>query len=212
MIPSIRVDVDVRPLVLAMEDFQREQAPFATSRALNDVALKAVVGEQEAMRQNFTIRRPWVLLGIKVLKYSNKKDDPLEVRLGILDDRAFLVKFEKGGMKTPLGFNLSLPSELPGVSKMTVIPASLRPRAFGQWENRRGNARTFVILNGPGAGIWQRTGSGPRQVRMLWSFKQHARIAPLLGYAEMAQATADKWFRERFYVRMDEALATARLK
>jgi hypothetical protein len=209
----VSILIDIAPIVAAMEDFQREQAPFAASRAVNDVADMAVMGERAAMQTNFTIRRPWVLNGVKVLRYSNKKDEggPYAV-LGIADDRAFLNKFEQGGVKTPRGANLAMPTTAVRPSLTDIAPGNLRPRAFGTWQNRRGNDRTFIILTGPGAGIWQRVGRGANAIRMLWSYKQAAMIAPLLKFEETARGVIDKWFRTRFYLRMDEALKTARLK
>lgn len=212
MIPAVIVSIDVSALVAAMTDLQREQAPFATSRAVNDLANMAVAGVQETMKTNFTIRRPWVLGGIFVRKYSNKKDDPLEAILAIRDDRAFLAKFEDGGVKLPRGKNLALPAEIPGVTKASVVPAGSRPRAFGQWQNRRGNERTFIILEGPGAGIWQRYGPSRGQIRQLWSYRSSARIDKLLHMGETSRGVVEEWWKERFYIRMDEALATSRLK
>lgn len=212
MIPavSITIELDAEKLIGGMTDLMREQVPYATSRAVNDVALMIQQGEREAMKQNFNIRRQWVLDGVRIIQFSNKGQDPITAILDIAPDRSFLNKFEEGGMKTPRGANIAMPTDTVRPSPADVVASALRPKSFGLSGTGKGDRRTFIIGSGPGAGIWQRTGPGPRDIRMLWSFKQSARIGAMLGFRTTARQQAERWWDARFAARFDEAMASAR--
>jgi hypothetical protein len=224
MIPNLVITVDIAPLVYDLEQIHQDQIPFAASRAINDVAGIVQKGQREAMAVNFTIRKPWVLNGIAVTHWSTKKDPggPYAI-IEILPDRAFLAKFEDGGTFTPQGKNFALPTAAVRPTKLDIAPNSIRPQALGSWRQPRGgNQRTFWIASGPGAGLWQRIGNDapggahqhPRRtaIKMLWSFKQSRRINAILGMKQRAQGLIAQWFNQRFYVRLDEAIKTAKPK
>ena len=62
------------------------------------------------MRKRFTIRRAYVLQGVKFSKFSTKRD--LEAIVEIDPTREFLFKFEEGGTVRPRGTRLAVPDEV----------------------------------------------------------------------------------------------------
>ncbi len=191
------------------------QVPFAAALALNRTAEEFQQAQQQGLQQRFTIRRPWVLQGIKIDNADRATKTKLEVIVKVDPSRDFLDKFEQGGVKTARsGGNLALPETKgpnAGFAPGQVIPASQRPRALlaagglgtyvrqGETHSRDSHSRTgvFVLTTSRGTGIFRRVGqgSGSRITRLYWLVPR-ASIRPRLGF----MATADEVVTRRWPV------------
>jgi hypothetical protein len=213
MIPTVSIHVDVAPLIAELEVALQDQVPFAASQAINDTAKKIRDGEQEHLKGQMVIRHLWVARGIQVLRWSNKKDEggPYAV-IGILPEQGRLLdKFQAGGTKSPRGTNLAVPTIATQPSKQDIPSLALRPSKLSiDPETRKGNSRTFIIDKGPGAGLWQRVGPGPRGIRLLWKWQKSVRIPAILQFGTRAEPLLLTWFKLAFWKRLDEAIATRR--
>jgi len=176
-------------------DMLERQIPFAAMKSLNEMATSFQDAERQGISARMTIRRPWVLQGVKIERGDFATKDKLSVRVHVDESRGFLDKFEPGGARTPItSRSLSVP-EGARVSKQATIPQGLRPKALGfreisgaslathaaQLRDRRlkggvlrgafrvyeGDKRTFLIQTSSGTGvILQRVGrSGGRMVK-----------------------------------------------
>lgn len=215
---SVKISVDVGPMVQWLNDLQTNQVPFATSRAVNDLAKEVQTAIQEGIRERFTIRREWVLQGIKITKFSDKRDDPIMATIEIPPDHRFLNKFEEGDTKYPrFGTHIAVPTSAIS-TKTGIVPMGMRPKAFGFQEvstksgavQIKGSQRTFILLNTASPGIYQRTGPGKRALRMLYKFFSSVPTPRSLHFREGAQRVCTERFRFIFKKRLDEALASAR--
>jgi hypothetical protein len=157
------------------------------------------------------------------------------VVLDRLNKRGMLPSLSEGGENEsgPWG-PVAVPTQALRPSKASVIPRSLYPRALklvnaapailtrkgrGKKSQRLGAFRTTtgtVQVFGKArtwatpAGVYQRTGPGPHDIRKLWTYVDHAEIPRRVPYHEIAQDVADKWFGTLFERRLAAALATAR--
>lgn len=124
------VTIDTRKFTAALKDIQESQLPFATMKAMNESAIKGQDAERLRMQSEFTIRRPWVLQGVKINRGDFATKRKLEVRVSVDADRDFLNKFEFGTPKTPRdGKAIAVPIEARR-NKATLVADSAKPRAF----------------------------------------------------------------------------------
>ena len=213
-----------------LEQLFTDQLPFATSVAINRTAKAVQAAIQAHMQQTFTIRRPWVLQGITIPRFSDKTDTPIAVSIEIDPKRAFLGKFEAGGVKTGSPtLPIAIPSTALRPDLSAVPPLALYPKNLGLVARRgvvgiraphshltkrgvlqtQGKARTFVLdqtmIGVSVAGVYQRTGPGKHDIRLLWSYKDRIPIPAVLRFA----ATAEETVRAEWPAIYQEAFAMA---
>lgn len=138
------------------------QLPFATARALNDVAVGFQQDERAVIQREFTIRRPWVLQGVKINRGDFATKTKPEVTIRIDPSRDFLGKFEQGGTRVPRQGHKGLSVPLAARRNLaTVIPRGMRPKAFnfkalstkGGKRILKGDKGTFLIQKADGSGV-----------------------------------------------------------
>ena len=215
----MRIDVDTNAAEVArsLRFLFRDQIPFATSVAINDTTKGIQAVQREGMKRRFTIRRAYVLQGVKISKFSTKRD--LEAHIEIDPSRGFLFKFEEGGTVRPRGTRFAVPDEVRR-TKTGVVSRVLRPRSLGfkrsgsgpRGEVFRGKKRTFMIRRPDGTGaIFQRFGRRrATRLRMLFSFTPKAKIEPMLEFEVTAQAVFQENFARNFEAAFDRAVLSAR--
>lgn len=232
----ITLRIDMAGLTESITTFQ-DQIPFATSLALNRVANAAQQAERAGISERFTIRRPWVLQGVKIETRDRATKRNLEVSIGIDAQRSFLSKFEVGGLKVPIGESKSIAVPEVGVRPdiSAIVPKSKRPRAFNfvRRAPRRpsdfavfeGSQHTFLIQSGDGSGlIFQRTGKGSNRdrsvkagaggrdenVKLLYVLTPHVRIPAELEFATTVELVVREQFAQIFAQAFEEAKASPR--
>ena len=152
--------------------------------------------------------------------------------------RDILSIFEEGGMKTSPdpAFPMAIPSTnirptFTASAPRALYPVNLglRPRraiaggykyprrhtTSGGIEQLKGSRRTFVLdpLTMQGVKVWgvyQRTGKGKHDVRLLWTYKQRLTVPALLGFQKTAEAVVDATWQENFSAAFDNAMRTAK--
>lgn len=211
----IQIRCDIEAFKKVFTDAEKEQIPYATSRSLNITAKEAQAALQGAMRQNFIIRRPWVLQeGVKIKHFSDKRDNPMYTRIEVGEKADFLEKFETGGTKTPRSSaNLAVPIAA-RPSKSAVVPPhlwikSLQLHPVGK--TVRGNEHTFVMQTRSGRkGIFQRTGPGKRDYVLLYWLTPSVPIPPALHFEETIRRVVEERWPKNFEQFFAEAMRTAR--
>lgn len=148
-----------------------------------------------------------------------------------------LAKFEEPGQKESLDptFPIAVPTVNLRPSFAELVPKSMFPKALRLVERRtpsgvlgpkqhvtrrgvvqiKGLRRTFVLdpttMYGVSSwAVYQRFGSARGDIRMLWRYKTHVRIPPLLAFFDTAKRIAAERFPERFAAAFAKAMRTAR--
>lgn len=232
----ITLRIDMAGVTESITSFQ-DQIPFATSLALNRVANAAQQAERAGISERFTIRRPWVLQGVKIESRDRATKRNLEVTIGIDAQRSFLSKFETGGLKVPIGDSKSIAVPELGVRPdiATIVPKSKRPRAFNfvrrpprrpsDFQVFEGSQRTFFIQRSDGSGlIFQRTGKGSAgrdrnagagagghddNLKLLYVTTPRVRIPAELEFATTIERVVREQFAQIFAQAFEEAKASA---
>jgi len=210
---SFEIKTNAPEIAATIRALAGDQIPFAIAYGVTRTAWNAVDAQREGMEDRFTIRRKWVLRGVRVTKRAEKSDG--EAHVAILPDRGFLVRFEDGGTVQPeKASRFAVPQE----AKRTgtgVLRKNQRPRSFNfkKWGSGpvadvyRGDRRAFLIRKKDGTGgIYQRYGrSGRTRVRQLFSFTPDAQLEALLQF----EPTAREVVAERLAPNIDEGLDRA---
>lgn len=227
----LEITVDPRSLISSMNGMEA-QLPFATARALNEVAVAFQMDEQQVIQGEFTVRRPWVLKGVKIDRKDFATKSKLEVRIHIDPTRDFLNKFEQGGTKTPRsGISISIPIGARR-SLQSIIPSKLRPKNLhfkpGKHGTLVGDDGTFLIRKPNGAGvILQRKGravslkkrlQGPlmkgqrrdNNLVVLYVLKPKAPVPAELHFHDTARKTFTREWPRAFTKWWNESVRTAR--
>lgn len=199
-------------------------------------AQKAGIEERFTVRRKWVLGHVRFDAGDRSTKTRLKATVRMEDQSSVFAGRSLLAKFERGGRKLAsesgknfpgIGKQLAIPIDAPtdasGVVQRAFNPTSLglaefRRGAKGSFHGTpalRGKRRTFVIppdrsFGLPHGGIMQRTGPGPRDVRLLFVFKPSVPVPPLLEFALTAQRVVDEEAQEIFRAAWELALRTAR--
>jgi hypothetical protein len=126
----IEVEIDASDALRKVGEFGK-QLPFAISRALNDVALGFQQDERTGLQRRFTIRRPWVLQGVKMERGDFATKTKLVATVRIDSERDFLSKFEGGDVKTPTrakGLSVPITGSPAKPTGAALIRTPLRPK------------------------------------------------------------------------------------
>ncbi len=231
----MEIRVQSRAAETWLERLFADQLPFATSLALNRTAKAAQDALRAHLQQHFTIRRPWVLQGIVIPRFSDKHDQPMRVSVQLDPARAFLAKFEAGGLKSgspelPIAIpSTALRPAFTDVPPLALYPKNLRllPRrdvtgilAAHTHISRRGvvqvqgKQRTFILdqtmFGVSVAGVYQRIGPGPHDIRLLWTYKDRIRIPARLHFGDVVAATVQSTWPSAYAAAFQQAVRTAR--
>lgn len=138
----MRIDIraDVKSATRELNRVQREQVPFATSKAINEVLKTAAPAVKDEMRRVFDRPTPWTLNSYRVLKWANKRSLTGVVGFKDMDYKggpggkassaagAYLQPHMQGGARAPKGLELLLRRRgLLGATEF-VVPSSYVPR------------------------------------------------------------------------------------
>jgi len=235
---NISVDIDTSGVSRWVREVFDDQLPFATSRAINTVALEFQRVQRQHMLSVFEVRRrKFIERSVKIRRgdFATKQRLEATVRIetpggGRRDD--IFTKFETGARKLPTrGAHIAIPQAAKR-TRTGIIGRSQRPRAFkfklhGTGPKAtvfRGLKRTFMIFNRDGGGgIYQRVGrrrsasrslrrrrSTSSRLRMLFVFRPEAPTPQILDFIDNAEKTVQRRWPKAFAESFDEAMRTAR--
>ncbi|HEY7236532.1 MAG TPA: hypothetical protein VH539_20390 [Gemmatimonadaceae bacterium] len=229
---ELDVTTDNRSGLAGMISGLNSQLPYAYSRALNATANDAQAAIQHALPSEFTLRQPTF---ITQSIYRTPGEDfatktKLEATVRVNPARNFLAKFEDGGAKTSQGGrSLAVPILRENNRELIIKrgdPLSVK-RLMDSIQSRSGRVlrarvrkgvltvsadanKVFLVQSAKGTFIVQRTGSGPRDTRVLYAFERSVPIKPQLHFDEIAMRAALQFWDRNFAEALEDAIATAR--
>lgn len=129
---AIRFDQDIKKLAMfAGSEITKRDFTFVVAKSLTDIAKMSQKAVQDNLPKQFTIRRNWVVNGIRI-KSANKTD--LSAVIYSKDsggDRKFMSLQEFGGTKTPVSRqHVAIPTKLVKVRPTTLIKNRLKPKSL----------------------------------------------------------------------------------
>lgn len=198
MAVDISFESNLREWTASMSDVERRQLPFATAKALTDVARYDVKPAVER-RIDQAFDKP-VRFTQQAVAYHPAHKATLVSRVFVKDiQRGYLGIQQEGGVRRATGRALAIPVRQERNSYGN-LPRGTIKRLLARKDTFSGR------VNGYGA-IWQRQG---RNLKLLVAWKEQAGYRPRFGFYEAARTAAQLHFPRRFEAAMSQALATAR--
>lgn len=104
-----KITSNIKQVIKGLNDFEKKQVPYATSKAINDTAFKVKDELVSQMKQKLDKPTPFTLRAVKIKK-SNKRT--LTAEIYIDDIQAdYLKRVYKGGTKMPKKKALVIPTK-----------------------------------------------------------------------------------------------------
>jgi hypothetical protein len=219
---QISFEHDIAKVLPKLDAIGQKQLPFAIARALTQTTKEAQAAVRADMPRKFTIRRQWVVQGIRIIPATKAN---LTAILYTKDP--FMERQEGGGVKTgkPGGGNFTsnnLPSKtgfpVRGVgrgrvavptqnvlrSKRDIIRRSELPAGLG--------SKAFVIAGNAGTQLLaRRFAKGKRAgLQVLYVLKGQTFVKPRLELREIGSRVAKQRFPEIFARSIADAIANAK--
>lgn len=200
---SIQCDVDLSAFERAFGEFA-DQIPYATSLALNAVAVDAQKAIRGHIHDEFIVRRrAWIDNSVKIKPFATKETLSATVSIDPAGGNDVLSKFEDGGTKaSQTGGNIAIPNADVFPDNSKVIPQAKRPR------NLKG---AFKVIGKSGAAfIFTAVGRGRAKIyKLAYSLQPSVRIPKKLGLADTAMKTVNDMWQQRWNEAWEKATSTA---
>tara|TARA_Y100000114_G_C11698892_1_gene297429 strand:+ start:192 stop:977 length:786 start_codon:yes stop_codon:yes gene_type:complete len=200
---NINVETNISAFAKALDAFGKDQIPFATAGALNDTAFivkNAVI--EDTYPAAFDVKnKRFPSTAFNVDKATKKK---FEAKVFDRLNKDYLVRHAVGGIKTPSGSTISIPTEEIKISGRGV-PKGKRPRAL-----LAGGKRAFRQKAKSGQDlIMQRKGKKRYPLRVLYVQEPSVKIDKTFDFYKDARFVAQKNFDKRFKINFKKAKKTA---
>lgn len=200
----LTIESNIPDVTLTFERLRREQVPFATALAVNEVAQTARDAETVGIFARFTIRRPARLRTSVQVSRRAKKTAPdaiVEVR------DVFLVQHEEGETR-----------RRGDIYKSLVQPVGAREKRVGVLRGRNtpsevlaSNRKAFITRTRSGkVGVFRRIGDSRLPIELIFSFEREAKLRKLLKFGATVQGVAVREWNGAFGRGLAKAMATSR--
>jgi hypothetical protein len=194
---DFRLKDNIKEFTRDLNDIQRKQVPYATSRAINDTAVQGQDAVIAAIPRVFNNLKKWWLkqqpTGIKV-KFSNKQN----LHAAVHTSAYFAQIQEEGGTKQPRrAKNIAVP---------TAKVAKKYRTSHGAREMMDAQKNVFRTPKG----VFKRTGKKRYPIVLLWSFTPSAKVKPRFRFYDTLKATVMRRFETNWKMRFSQAMATSK--
>jgi len=201
---SFVITVDAQPVIQMLDNLARKQLPYAFSKSINSVAYGSQKEVVQDVPKKFTVRTSWSVPGNKH-GFNVKKSTKQMLEAAIYTRAPWMKLHETGGIKTPKGQHLAIPTSnvRPKGSKL-VLKKSRRPKYL----LKHG---AFLAGQGKRYGIYMRVSSVLRYpIMRMFSLVPSGVIKEQLDMMKTVQSTVNKTWAETFNKNWEEALRTAK--
>lgn len=216
---SVNVSSNLPAFTKALDAFGKNQMPFAYQVAINDTA-KDVRGQiiERSWPSDVNVRNKRFMQAA-LTPISKRNPDVFATKKNLRAivgntrpkmERDYLQRLTKGGVKTPRGRHLAIPSNQNTLQRTAggAVRKADRPR---QLLNRKNVFIQKLIKSGDMA-IMRRVGKDRYPVQMLYLLEPSGQIKKQFSFYEDANATARRAFGRNFQRAFKRAKATAKRK
>jgi len=197
---EVRLQNNIKEFTKELNAIQREQLPFATSLALNAIAVEAQEAVVKSIPSKFKNRKKWWLrqqpTGIKV-KFTDRRKNNLH-QSRVYTDAAFMVMQETGGTRQARRKNIAVPKKENVLDKF----------------EKAGSAH--LLLNDKkqyfktDTAIYRRLKKG--RLKYMYALTPTAKIKPRFGFAEIIKKVVMRRFERIFREKLNYAVKTRKAK
>ena len=197
----ITVESDLRRAIEQLRSLAAlKQVQFATAKALTLTAVEVQRQVRAEMPARFTIRRQWIVNGIRVEKATKAN-----LVATVFSRDAFMGLQEFGGQKDPRKRFIAIPTKAVRRTKSDIIAKSDRPQNLG--------ARAEVIEYKGNKWLAlkrARSGRSGNELRLLYLLVPRAQLHERLGLREIGTRVTRERFTPIWRQCLEDALRTSR--
>lgn len=197
----ITVESDLRRAIEQLRSLAAlKQVQFATAKALTLTAVEVQRQVRAEMPARFTIRRQWIVNGIRVEKATKAN-----LVATVFSRDAFMGLQEFGGQKDPRKRFIAIPTKAVRRTKSDIIAKSDRPQNLG--------ARAEVIEYKGNKWLAlkrARSGRSGNELRLLYLLVPRAQLHERLGLREIGTRVTRERFMQIWRQCLEDALPTSR--
>ena len=200
MIVSVQTDI-LKSLVKLRSITEAQQFRFSVAKALTQTAADVQGELRKNMPSRFTLRRQWIVQGIRTQRASKTNLQAL-----VYSRDKFMGLQEFGGDKNPLRRYIAIPTSMVKRTRTDLIAKRDRPAALG---DKVGivevNGNKYLALKGTGRKV-----ANGKRLRLLYLLVPRANIKERLGLGKDGDKIARARFRQNLQNALRDAVATAR--
>lgn len=202
---ELSVKSDIKKTVRKLNRIQRKQVPFAVAKALTVTTRRVQRAEVKQLKKDLDRPTPFTQRAFKVIR-AEKRDFLRGKAKAILR----IKPIQDAYLKTQIFGGFKLPKR-----RAHVIGREARANRYGNLPRgtvKRLLARPDVFSGTVGRtrGIWQRTGRGKRDLKLLVQYVDRTSYRPRFRFFETANRTARRFFGRQLVVELKKAIRTAR--
>lgn len=193
---------------------EAQQFRFSVAKALTVTAAQVQQEVRKNMPERFTLRRQWVVNGIRIEKAT--KDN---LTATVYSKDAFMGRQEVGGTKVPKFDNhLAIPMRAVRRTKTGMINAADLPSNLGKAEFSVKRGKQMAPRRGAGGSVFKLVSNGRTylcrrrngQVELLYLLVPNAQVKKRLGLGDDAKKIARLKFAQNLNDALEFAMRTAR--
>lgn len=199
---NISIKSDLKRLAKDLTHLQKKQIPFATSQALNDVAIDAQKALKAQAQKKFD--RP-TKATINSFRYKRSTKRNLTAEVFIADYAVDYLKYQiEGGTRTAAG-------------RGTGVPVNAKLNKYGNITGRRKglikNKRQFIATIKGITGVWEggRMAKGKMQpLKLIVAFEKSVTYRKRFDYFKIINGVVKNKFNKHMHKRLTAAIASAK--
>ena len=197
----LSVESDIAKAIAKLKSITEAQQPrFSVAKALTDTAKDVQAEVRKNMPQRFTLRRQWVVQGIRFEKATKET-----LTATIYSRDKFMGLQELGGPKSPLRQYLAIPTRAVRRTPKDIIKAADKPKNLGDKAHVvEVEGHKYLALKKP------RKGRSGNELRLLYLLVPRAQIKERLGLNKDAQRIVRANFAGNLQRALEYAMRTAR--
>tara|TARA_Y100000310_G_C20692887_1_gene823516 strand:+ start:4018 stop:4620 length:603 start_codon:yes stop_codon:yes gene_type:complete len=198
------VSVDIATSIKHLNNIQRKQIPFATSKALNQTAFDSI---KTLSKQTLTKIDTPTKFTQKAFQVKKSKKTNLIAKVFIKPIQAKYFKYLIwGGTRTASGRRLNVPSTNTRLNKFGNIPRTRVPKLLQDSKHFSGIPKGRSGQDS--AGIWKR---GGKNIKMVIAFQQSTSYDPgRFPFHDIVKGVVNRKFKKNFDGSLKQALRTAK--
>lgn len=227
MVADVSITTNARLLAAVLGDVAGEQIPFASARALTDVAFGTQRQEKSELARAMTLRNRFSQGGVQV-NPAEKGDWPhIYAEVGIDERRSYLIDHITGGKRQGGTHGRAILEQEELRSKSGKVPAGKRPaaliakamrakrqreleRTFGGRGRDKNLPFLFFSAKWGNEVLAQRTGKDRYPLRIVYAFKKGVSIRREYPFDVVAQRHVEASYYAAFERRLRQAIASGK--